>query len=149
VGKYLNGYRRELVLWVCSLQLILENHRAHFRDKELVWINSIIYSIEVLCKLMLSGIDAKELRTIDNAIKGVQPTLYAHKIAEGENNRSVDIDLLYDLAEQAVECCKYDCKHDYGTCQRRELFLKLLIPPFVEKGPCQYYQGEISERKAM
>ena len=141
--KYLNGYRRELVLWICSLQLILENHREHFKGKELTWLNSIILSIEVLCKLMLSGIDGRELRTIENAIKLIQPRLNIDRmIPQEEPTMKVSLDLVYDLAESAVDLCKYDCKKDYDTCPRRKLFLSLLVPAYVENGPCQYFRGE-------
>jgi len=141
--KYLNGYRRELVLWICSLQLILENHRDHFKGKELTWLNSIIMSIETLCKLMLSGIDSTELRAIDNAIKGIEPKLYTDKLVSSEEPTvKVNQDLIYDLAELALENCRYDCKKDFDTCPRRKMFLDLLVPAWTNSGPCQYYRGE-------
>lgn len=143
MGKYLNSYRRELVLWICSLQLILENHRDHFKGKELSWINSIILSIETLCKIMLSGVDDSELRAIDNAIKAIEPRLYTDKlINQEEPTVKVSQDLIYDLAESAVELCRFDCKKDFDTCPRRKMFLELLVPAWCEKGPCQYYRGE-------
>lgn len=141
--KYLNGHRRELVLWICSLQLILENHQDYFEDKELTWLNSVILSIEVLSKLILSGIDASELRTIDNAIKAIKPKLYVDKLIPQENPViKVSQNLIYDLAEYALENCKHDCKKNFETCPRRQLFLDLLVPPFIVDGPCQFWRGE-------
>jgi len=144
---YLNGHRREIALWICSLQLILEDHRAHFKNKmERTWLESIIYSIEVLSKLMLGGIDKTELRAIDNAIKLIQPTLYASKIVKSEGKtQPVSVDLIYDLAESAVDNCRWDCKQDWDNCPRRKMFLELLIPPYTLEGPCQYYQEEVKE----
>lgn len=140
--KYLNGYRREIVLWILSLQTLLESNREHFKGKELTWLDSIILSIETLSKLMLSGIDSSELRTIDNAIKQIEPKLYADKLVNRqEPTVKVNIDLLYDLAELALENCR-DCKGNYDSCQYREMFLSLLLPPYTEVGPCQYWRGE-------
>jgi hypothetical protein len=141
-AKYLNGFRRELVLWILSLQLILENHREHFKDKELTWLDSIILSIESLSKLMLGGLDATELKTIENAVKRIEPKLYAEKLVNQQNPTvKVNIDLLYDLAELALENC-HTCKGDFDNCPHRKLFLSLLIPPYTEVGPCQYWRGE-------
>lgn len=142
-AKYLNGFRRELVLWILSLQLILENHREHFRGKELTWLDSIILSIENLSELMLGGLDLTELRTIENAIKRVEPKLYAEKLVNSQEPAvKVNIDLLYDLAELALESCQHDCKQDFENCPRRKMFLGLLIEPFTETGPCQYWRGD-------
>lgn len=141
--KYLNGYRRELVLWVCSLQLILESHRAHFKGSELKWLDSIVMSIETLCKLMLSGIDETELRTIDHAIKRVKPKLFADDLISQEKPIvKVSQELIYDLAESAVALCAFDCLGDYDSCPRRKMFLDLLIPPYRTDGPCQFYQKD-------
>ncbi len=142
-AKYLNGFRRELVLWVLSLQLILENHREHFRGKELTWLDSIILSIENLSKLMLGDLDLTEIKTIENAINQIEPKLYAEKLINSSKPTvKVSIDLIYDLAELALENCRYDCNKDFDTCPRRKMFLDLLIPPFREDGSCQYYRGE-------
>ena len=142
-SRYLNANRRELLLWVCSLQLILENHCDHFTGKELDWINSIILSIEALCKQMLSGIDNTELRAIDNAIKGIEPRLYTDKLINSEEPTvKVSQELIYDLAESAVDLCRFSCRKDFDTCPRRKMFLDLLIPPFRTDGPCQFYQKE-------
>jgi hypothetical protein len=141
--KYLNAYRRELVLWICSLQLILENHRDHFKGKELVWLDSIILSIETLSKLMLGGLDLTELKTIENAIGRLEPRLYAEKlINQKEPTVNVNVDLLYDLAELALENCRHDCKGDFDNCPRRKMFLSLMLEPYTETGPCQYWRGE-------
>ena len=142
-AKYLNGYRRELVLWALSLQLIFENHRDHFKGKELVWLDSIILSIETLSKLMLGGLDMTELKTIENAIGRIEPKLYAEKlINQKEPTVKVNIDLLYDLAELALEDCRYSCQKNFDNCPRRKMFLDLFVPPYVDKGPCQYWRGD-------
>lgn len=141
--KYLNAFRRELVLWVCSLQVILESNQEHFKGKELGWLNSIILSIEALCKLMLSGIDQTELKTIENAIKAIEPRLYTDKLVNSQEPAiKVSKDLIYDLAESAVDLCKYDCSKDFANCPRRKLFSDLLIAPWTTDGPCQYYRRE-------
>ena len=141
--KYLNGYRRELVLWILSLQLILENHREHFRGKEFDWLDSISLSIKNLAELMLGGLDLTELKTIENAIKRIEPKLYAEKLVNQQKPAvTVNIDLLYDLAELALEQCKIDCSKDFDNCPRRKMFLSLMIEPFTETGPCQYWRGD-------
>ena len=141
--KYLNAHRRELVLWCNSLQLILQSNIDRFKGKELKWINSIVLSVEALSKLMLDGVDSTELRAIDNAIKVVEPTLYAHKLVNSQEPAvKVNIDLLYDLAESAVQLCKYECDGNFDTCPRRKMFLDLLIPAWSESGPCQFYRKE-------
>lgn len=92
---------------------------------------------------MLSGVDESELRAITNAIKGIEPRLYTDKlISQQEPTIKVSQDLIYDLAESAVDLCKYDCKKNFDTCPRRKMFLELLVPAWNENGPCQYYRGE-------
>lgn len=143
MGKYLNGYRRELVLWLLAMGIVFE-HNAQFMKgtEEKKWMKSVIISIEHLHELMLKGADKSEIRAIKNAAKKVNPVLFAEKlISEDGPAVSVSQDLIYDLAEEALENCKHDCKHDWDGCTRRKLFLDLLVPAYVEEGPCQYYRG--------
>jgi len=147
--KYLNAHRRELLLWICSLQLILQDQRDHFRDKEeLKWVDSTIISIEALSKAMCQGIDDSDLRAVENAVKVIEPRLNAEKLVNSkEPTVKCNIDLLYDLGESAVQLCVHECNKDFDNCPRRKLFLELLIPPWSETGPCQYWRGEPEQKE--
>ena len=132
-----------MLLWLLSLQSILEGHSEHFSGKEADWLDSIILSIENLSKLMLKGLDVTEIKAIERAVDKIEPKLYAEKIVQSDDSAvKVNIDLLYDLAESAVALCEYDCNGDFANCSRRKLFLSLLIPPYRTDGECQYYQKE-------
>lgn len=147
--KYLNAQRRELLLWICSLQLILQENRDYFRDKEeLKWLDSTNLSIDSLARAMCQGIDQSDLRAIENAVNLIEPRLNAEKLVNSKvPTVKCNIDVLYDLGESAVELCKYECNKDFDNCPRRKLFLELLIPPWSETGPCQYWRGEPQQKE--
>jgi hypothetical protein len=78
-----------------------------------------------------------------NCAKQVKPILYAADRRPADAKiRNVDVDTLFDLAESAVELCKYDCEGKFADCPRRAMFLELLVEPWTENGPCPYYRGE-------
>lgn len=144
--KYLNGHRRELILWLGCVEQIIEAHRGYLTGKELTWANSTLLSAGVTIQEMMRGADDTELRAVFNAAKRVKPILFAEdRRPEDAKVRHVDVDTLYDLAESAVELCKYDCRENFADCKRRAMFLELLLEPWSEDGPCQYYRGKVEE----
>ena len=142
--KYLNGHRRELILWIHSLEGVMGGHMEFLEDREeRRWLNSILLSITGLSKAMFRGLHETEIRALLNASKQVRPSLYAEiKTPPSERETTVSQELLFYLAESAVELCKYDCDKDWDNCPRRKMFLELLLEPWSLSGPCQYYRGE-------
>lgn len=142
-SKYLNADRREDVYWAGALQGYLEKKTKYYDGEALKWLKSTILSLECFLRAVLNGIEPKEKRAIENMIDDLTPTIQVNKLArEGPEFVTIDADTLYDLAEQAIDLCKHDCIKDYGNCKRREMFLKLGIPAYVELGACQYERLE-------
>jgi hypothetical protein len=138
----MNGHRRDLFLWLNSMEAILNANEQYFTGKELTWIRSTNLSIQVLSREMLKGLHPTEIRALINASKCVSPVLYSDKGKKpNERVTSVPMDLIFNLAECAIDVCKYDCDMNFDTCPRRELFLDLYIEPWTTDGPCQFYRG--------
>ena len=112
----------------------------------------------------MDGICPKEGNAIIQMAKRVNPMLVASDFTETEDKIIVDADDYYKLAELSLEICKFssivkqvnkmtnatkikaylkenfkcpECK-DPESCPARKVFLKFLIPPLTEEGPCQY-----------
>lgn len=141
-NKFLNAERREDVYWAGALHGYLESKTPYYKNEALRWLNSTILSLECFLNAALKGIEPKEKQAIKNMVEDLTPTIRVNSVGKEPQKLNIDAELLYDMAEIAVDMCKYDCQRDFANCKRREMFLGLGIPPWDNSGLCQYFRGE-------
>ena len=142
MANYVNANRREVIYWAAAMQTYFESKVTHYSKKSLTWLNSIIISLDNFLKEEMRGVEKEELRAILNLIKRVSPQLkYDSLITDKTQSISVDRNVVFDFAEYALEYC-VNCQENPLECNLRSLALRLGVPPYVEKGPCQYWRGE-------
>ena len=164
-SRHLNSAQRELIIWLCSLKDKLEENTRYYKPVEQKEMQSLVKDIENMMLLLMDGIDPKEGNALINASKRVIPTLIINNFhsRKKEDVISVNADDVYDLAEYALEYCKFSGMvrdifkmtnakkihaylkenfrrpgEDYKTCKLRKLLLKLLVPGISENGCCEY-----------
>ena len=142
MAKHLKQEKREDLYWVTALQDKLRLSRPFYKDKELTWLDSIVLSCDVFARTMFSGVDEKEAKAVLNFSKTVMPTLYTDQLhPQGTPQKDLvkcASDDVFGVSEYALEYCVSSCKKDYDTCPLREHLQNLQVPPFVEKGNCEY-----------
>ena len=142
MSRFLNADRREDVYWAGALHGYLNTKTPYYKGAALKWLESSLLSLECFLNAVLKDVEPKEARAIKNMVQDLTPTIRVNSMGTDPQRVTVNADLLYDMAEIAVEICKYECKGNFDTCRRREMFLGLGIPPYVEQGVCQYWRGE-------
>lgn len=141
MARYLNAEKREDLLWISVLYARMMDSRGYYSGEEGKWLDSILLSIEVFIRTIGKKFDPTEERAIWNMLKQVHPSLYIYpQYGEGDKRISVNPELIYDLAEDALQNCLHECEEEPKTCARRKRFLDLGIPPLIEQGPCQYWR---------
>lgn len=147
--KYLNRDKKEMVYWVAALAHFFGKRTDHYQGKSLTWLNSMLISFEAFLKTELNGVDETDLRAIDNMIRRCTPELVENNFFTKKESPKIEVyqSDLFDLAEYALEYCN-NCKGDYGNCKLRKIMLRSGVPPYVEKGPCQYWRGTAPQKVA-
>ena len=146
MAKHLKQEKREDLYWITALQDKFKLSRPFYKGKELAWLDSIILSCDAFARAMFQGLDAKEATAVLNFSRTVRPILHTDQLhPKGTPEKDLvkcASDDVFGVSEYALEYCVGNCKKNYDTCPLREHLRNLQVPPFVEKGPCEYYRGE-------
>lgn len=144
--KHLNQNKREDLYWITALQDKFRLSREHYKGEELKWLDSIIMSCDIFAQTIFKGVDRKEVRTILNFANTVRPILYTDKLytekTPKEDIIKCDSQDIYGVSEFALTFCKHHCQGDFDTCELRKYLRNLQVPPYVDKGGCEYFQKE-------
>jgi len=143
--KYLNADKREGIYWACATKGFFMDKQQYYTGKPLTWLNSIMLSLDCFIVANLKNISPDEDRAIRNTIKRVTPSIVVSRVVTSDRKPvQVDAEIVDDLAEFSLENCK-NCKENPNECKLRKTLLELGIPPYVEEGPCPYWQGGSEE----
>lgn len=141
--KYLTKQKREDAMWAAAMAVFFDGITKHYNGEIGKWLRSAALSLETALKHMLRGITAKELDTFTRMVHAVEPTLQLRKLYTKDDQLvTVDFDDLCDIAEYALEYCVDKCDGP-EKCNLREVLVRIGIPAFVEKGPCQYWRKAV------
>lgn len=142
--KYLNASQREDIYWAGALMGYFENRVQNYTGKPRTWLNSTMLSLECFLKASLTHLAPDESRAITNMINRVTPHIVADNFYTAGNEKNIikiDSNLVDDLAEFALLSCR-NCPEKPDSCNLRKVLLEIGVPPYVEDGPCQYWQKE-------
>ena len=174
---YRSPEQRETIIWLCSLREKMEQETEHWKsNKRKLIATEIIPQLEKWCGLLMEGINNKEGQAIIQLARRVRPVLIATDFTRDELDETLTAssDDIYDLAELALEHCRYnvmvrdirkmtnavkikqylkdnfkcsDCD-DPEECKYRKVFLNFLVPALTEDGKCQYWRGSNNENQS-
>ncbi len=140
--KHLKQEKREDLYWVTALQDKLKPRLQFYKGKERTWLDSVILSCDAFARAMFTGVDEKETKAVLNFSRTVRPILYTDQLhpqgTPKEDLVQCNSDDVFGVSEYALEWCVGNCKKDYDTCPLREYLRNLQVPPFVDKGNCEY-----------
>ena len=169
MGKYRTPEQREAIIWLVAAKDKLLEYVDEWPSAQRNLVRGeIVPALENWATKLMDGISPKEGKAIIDMAARVNPMLIATDFTVTDDTIKVDVDDYYALAELALEYCRFsalvaeaskmtnakvikqhlkrsfkcqECR-DPENCTARQVFLRFLVPPLAEDGPCQYYRGE-------